>query len=581
MPNPITNFKDSAGVDLGNKLITVEYLITVYPQIAANLVTPELFTWGLNSNFAGTGFGQLGDGTQIQRLTPVTTSSGGANWKQVSCGNNHTLAVKKDGTLWAWGFNQFGELGDGEDEESTELSPIQVGNATTWKQVSCGLAHTAAVKTDGTLWTWGRNTEGQLGISSLISQLDPVQTSVAGTTWEQVSCGGLHTTAIKTDGTLWAWGYNFYGQVGNGGAGTDRTTPVQISAGSTNWKQVSGGRFHTTAVKTDGTLWCWGQNAYGQLGLNTSGASLPTPASSVFTANLLTYSNFSSNSNWVSNLSAIFTYNSAISPNRNEYATQIAAPATSGSGIFKNFTLTGSTVYTYSVFVKAVSGSNTIYFGSDVGTDMRITVNTSTGATSIYAGSPTNITSTPYPDGWYRVSFTFTASASISHSLVVYNLTATANTWLVWGAQVEIGSAATDYTPTGATAAANNWKQVAGGIRHTAAIKTDGTLWGWGQNSEGQLGLNNTTTPITIPTQVSGGGTTWKQVDADVITAAIKTDGTLWSWGFNQYGQIGNGTIVQSNIPVQTSAAGTNWKQVATGYCHTAAIKTSDNLLGI
>ena len=106
-------------------------------------------------------------------------------------------------------------------------------------------------------------------------------------------------------------------------------------------------------------------------------------------------------------------------------------------------------------------------------------------------------------------------------------------------------------------------------------------MYGWGQNSEGQLGLNNVTSPIRIPTQVSGGGTNWKQVDADVITAAIKTDGTLWSWGFNQYGQIGNGTIVQSNIPVQTSAAGTYWKQVATGYCHTAAIKTSDNLLGI
>jgi alpha-tubulin suppressor-like RCC1 family protein len=409
MPNPNTNFKDSNGTDLGNKLITVEYLMSVYPQIAGQIVTPELWTWGLNSNFAGTGFGQLGDGTAIQKLTPVTTSPGGANWKQVSCGNNHTAAVKKDGTLWTWGYDEYGELGLNDDDQNSELSPVQVGTATTWKQVSCGLAHTAAVKTDGTLWTWGRNLEGQLGINTLNQQESPVQTSVAGTTWKQVSCGGLHTTAIKTDGTLWAWGYNFYGQIGNGTTALT-ITPVEVTAGSTNWKQVSGGRFHTAAVKTDGTLWCWGQNAYGHLGDNTS--------------------------------------------------------------IDKT-------------------------------------------------------------------------------------------------------------TPTQVSGGGTTWKQVAGGIRHTVAVKTDGTLYGWGQNSEGQLGLNNVTSPIRIPTQVSGGGTNWKQVDADVITAAIKTDGTLWSWGFNQYGQIGNGTIVQSNIPVQTSAAGTNWKQVATGYCHTAAIKTSDNLLRI
>lgn len=163
--------------------------------------------------------------------------------------------------------------------------------------------------------------------------------------------------------------------------------------------------------------------------------------------NLLTNSNISS-SNWTINNSAVLTNNSSTSPDGIVNASQIAAPATAGSGVFRTFSLTSATVYTYSVFVKAVSGSNTIYFGTDTTTTALVTVNTSTGVASLNSGSPTNITSVSYPNSWYRVSFTFTASATATHSFVIYNLTASANTWLAYGAQVEAGSIATDYTPT-------------------------------------------------------------------------------------------------------------------------------------
>ena len=167
--------------------------------------------------------------------------------------------------------------------------------------------------------------------------------------------------------------------------------------------------------------------------------------------NLLTNSNISS-SNWTINNSAVLTNNSSTSPDGIVNASQIAAPATAGSGVFRTFSLTSATVYTYSVFVKAVSGSNTIYFGTDTTTTALVTVNTSTGVASLNSGSPTNITSVSYPNSWYRVSFTFTASATATHSFVIYNLTASANTWLAYGAQVERGSSATDYTPTTSTA---------------------------------------------------------------------------------------------------------------------------------
>jgi alpha-tubulin suppressor-like RCC1 family protein len=222
-----------------------------------------LWTWGLNS------YGQLGDNTIITRSTPVTTFAGGTNWKQVACGRLHTAAVKTDGTLWTWGLNSYGQLGDNTIiSRSTPVTTFAGG--TNWKQVSCGRFHTLAIKTDGTLWTWGSNGSGQLGDNTTTSRSIPVTTFAGGTNWKQVAGGGYYTAAIKTDGTLWTWGDNSpYGQLGDN-TGTNRSTPVTTFAGGTNWKQVSGGENHTAAIKTDGTLWTWGDNSpYGQLGDNT------------------------------------------------------------------------------------------------------------------------------------------------------------------------------------------------------------------------------------------------------------------------------------------------------------------------
>jgi hypothetical protein len=168
--------------------------------------------------------------------------------------------------------------------------------------------------------------------------------------------------------------------------------------------------------------------------------------------NLISYSTIPS-ANWNATSSVVLTNNSSTSPDGTVNATQIAAPATTGSGVYVfTPTLTSGTVYTYSLFVKAVSGSNTIYFGSDSGTIALVAVNTFTGVATLTGGSPTNITSKSYLNSWYRVSFTFTAGTTASHSFVIYNASATLNTWLAWGAQVERGSVVTDYTPTRGTA---------------------------------------------------------------------------------------------------------------------------------
>jgi len=366
-----------------------------------------LWLWGHNGN------GQLGDNTTTAKSSPVQTVAGGTNWKQVKVnvsnpGNNsfHTAAIKTDGTLWTWGTGSSGRLGD--NTSGAKSSPVQTVSAgTNWKQVATGNGHTAAIKTDGTLWLWGVNSYGTLGDNTTASKSSPVQTVAAGTNWKQVAAGVYHTAAIKTDGTLWTWGRNgasilTYGQLGDNTT-TAKSSPVQTVSGGTNWKLVAGGGYHTTAIKTDGTLWTWGLNGNGQLGNNTTG--------------------------------------------------KISSP------------------------IQTVSGGT-------------------------------------------------------------------------------------------------NWKLVSCGFYHTAAIKTDGTLWTWGFNYYGALG-DNTVTQRNSPVQTVSGGTNWKLVDCGAYhTAAIKTDGTLWTWGRNTEGQLGVNDITHRSSPIQTVAGGTNWKSVSGGGNDTAALSS-------
>jgi len=359
----------------------------------------NLWSWGKGTS------GQLGDNTSIGKSSPVQTISGGTNWKQVSGGGDYTAAIKTDGTLWLWGWGEYGQLGD--NTVTNKSSPVQtISGGNNWKQVACGQRFTAAIKTDGTLWSWGPGTGGNLGNNSTLDRSSPVQTISGGNNWKQVACSNYYTAAIKTDGTLWLWGFGTSGQLGDNTV-INRSSPVQTISGGTNWKQVSCGgstgtnSTHTAAIKTDGSLWLWGNGSDGQLGDNT--------------------------------------------------ITNKSSP------------------------VQTISGGT-------------------------------------------------------------------------------------------------NWKQVACGQNHTSAIKTDGSLWSWGKGTSGELG-DNTEISKSSPVQTVSGGTNWKQVSCGhAYTAAIKTDGSLWSWGLGTSGQLGNNTVITRSSPVQTVSGGTNWKQVSCGNVHAAAI---------
>ena len=247
-----------------------------------------LWSWGDNED------GNLGlnqTHTVLNSISSPTQVGTDTNWQYLAKGDTSSLAVqmatKNDGTLWAWGYNATGQLGLNEGGPTKNMSsPTQVGTDTTWPQdgnskMVMGYTSKCAIKTNGTLWTWGNGTSGQTGHNDQIQRSSPTQVGTE-TTWKEITTVEVGTLAIKTDGTLWSWGHNELGQLGlNQPHPTKISSPTQIGT-DTTWSSIQGnggGRyaFYTGAIKTDGTLWMWGGNEFGSLGLNDNDVNRSSP----------------------------------------------------------------------------------------------------------------------------------------------------------------------------------------------------------------------------------------------------------------------------------------------------------------
>jgi len=217
-----------------------------------------LWAWGAN------GFGTLGNGTQTNRSSPVSVVGGFTDWCQAAAGCIHTLGVRTNGSLWAWGNNSGGKLGDG--TTTNRCSPVSVaGGFTDWCQSAAATNHSLGVRTNGSLWAWGINTFGQLGDNTTTTKSSPVSVVGGFTDWCSVSASAYHSVAIRTNGTLWSWGYNGQGRLGDG-TSTTKSSPVSVVGGFTDWCRVNAGARHTLAIRTNGTAWGWGNGGYVQLG---------------------------------------------------------------------------------------------------------------------------------------------------------------------------------------------------------------------------------------------------------------------------------------------------------------------------
>jgi alpha-tubulin suppressor-like RCC1 family protein len=369
----------------------------------ATTVSGTVWAWGWN------GYGQLGNGTYtnsntpVQVLDPASVSGYLTGVTALAGGASLSLALKSDGTVWAWGYGLNGELGNG--TYTTSNTPVQVSGLSGVTAIAEGGAgfNRLALKSDGTVWAWGYNGYGELGNGTYTTSNTPVQVSgLSGVT--AIGVGGYHGLALKSDGTIWAWGDNGYGELGNG-TYTTSNTPVQVS-GLSGVTALAGGGWHSLALKSDGTVWAWGRNSEGQLGNGT--------------------------------------YTNSNTP----------------------------------VQVLGLSGGTAI----------------------------------------------------------------------------------------------------AGGYLHSLALTSDGTVWAWGYNSNGQLGNGTYTFSINTPVQVLGPGGVGDLTGVTELTEtvysslALKGDGTVWAWGDNGYGELGNGTYTGSNTPVQVSGlAGVT--AIAGGGAHNLALE--------
>jgi alpha-tubulin suppressor-like RCC1 family protein len=231
----------------------------------------RLFGWGANDS---SNQGDIGNNTEINSSSPVQIGSD-TNWLLVASGGAFKLAIRTDGTLWGWGRGQsaYGALGLNSTHNITRSSPVQIGSLTNWSDVSAGGQVSGAIKTDGTLWTWGRATGGALGLNRTypaqqhyISVSSPTQIG-ADTNWYKITVQADNMWAVKTDGTLWAWGSNGGGHGSN--STTARSSPTQVGA-LTDWSKLTARQGAKGTVKSNGTLWLWGGNGSGTVGDGTA-----------------------------------------------------------------------------------------------------------------------------------------------------------------------------------------------------------------------------------------------------------------------------------------------------------------------
>ena len=505
-----------------------------------------LAAWGCN------GYGQLGNGSSgnLSSSPVLVNQSGvlaGKTIIAVAAGTDHSLTLCSDGTLAAWGRNSLGQLGNG--STSNNSSPVLVNQSgvlagKTIIAISAGAYHNLAMCSDGTVAVWGHNYDGQLGNGSTASSLIPVlvdQTGIlAGRNITSVTTGSAHSLALCSDGTLACWGYNNFGQLGNGSSGNNSSPVLVSSSGVLAGKtvtSVSAGSSHCLALCADGTVAAWGNNEHGQLG-NGGGPNSLSPVL-VDRTGVLAGRTIIAVTAGSSHSFALCSDGTLAAWGYNLYG-QIGNGSTSDWStpvlVNQSGVLAGKTITTV-----AAGGDFSLVLCSD-GTLAAWGYNNSG---RLGDGSSTNRSSPVLVNraGVLAGKTITTIAAGYSHCLALCS----DGTLTTWGYNSYGSRTSPVLVNQSGALAGKTISFIAAGYDYSLALCSDGTLAAWGYNSSGQLGNGSTTNSSSpVPVNQSGvlAGKTITAVSACYMhNLALCSDGTLVSWGLNNFGQLGNGAI--------------------------------------
>ncbi|MBK6595894.1 MAG: RCC1 repeat-containing protein [Burkholderiales bacterium] len=497
-----------------------------------------VWTWGDNL------LGQLGDGTITAHSTPtpVPNLSGVI---AASAGYGHTLALRNDGSVWSWGSNSNGELGIG-TTQALSLQPVPVWNieGTPIDSISAGFGHNLAT-TAGWVIAWGNNSNGQLGDGSTTTWYSPTLLfSLPYIT--SVSAGVYHSLALDIDGQVWAWGMNGGGRLGDGTT-TDRLSPVPVP-GLPKIVAIAAGGQHSVALAQDGSVWAWGTNTDGQLGDGT----FDDRARPVKVIGLTGIRALNTHNN----------HNFAVDSSGNLWAWGFGATGQLGDGQSQS-----------SATAKRVAGlGGVVSVAPGYGHSLAVTTDGQLwGWGENLAGQVgiTEITDHTVPSALTGLSGLIGVAAGFRHSLA---LQSDGRVW-AWGYNLggQLGDGTNDSRTSPVLAkGVVDVVQVSAGILHSVARKHDGTVWAWGSNGRGEAG-NGTQTLRSDPGPVKGlSGIT--QLSAGYgYTLAVRSDGTAWGWGDNPSGQLGDGTTISRTSPVQVTGV-PKLSAVASGSNHSLGL---------
>lgn len=524
-----------------------------------------------------------GLGLGAQTFADTLTQVGSAKWITIAGSAarvSHTMGIKADSTLWAWGAHGSGRLGNGTTSGST-LTPAQLGTAK-WLDVAVGQTHSAGIQADSSLWVWGAGTSGQVGHGVDINQLTPVK--IGTDQWIQVKMGSNFTIAVRADSTLWGWGLNTGYQLGLGNA-SNLNVPTQI--GSSKWMDIRAGNTFAAGLRNDSTLWAWGTVTNGAFGDGTSGTVVVTGPAQIGSSKwrdlaLGTQSILARNSSNAYQAWGLNANGQLGDGTNGDQTSPVTIVPVAGSQSITFGTLAAMTVGDADVApgATASSGLTVAYASSDV----NVATIVSGQIHAVGAGTAT-ITASQAGNADYAAATSATQSLTVAAAPVRPSRDRKIAVGFWHSAIIKSGVLSSTGLGLGGVSSQLRFRKISAGWRHVAAgqeymhaIKDDSTLWAAGKNTWGVLGIGSTSWQDTL---VQVGSAKWLTVAGtgmhDQHTMGIQADSTLWGWGHHYNGRVGNGqTTGHSLVPVQIGSG--KWMDVTTGLYYSAGIMADSSI---